>query len=46
MGKYTAIDDSSAHFQIATWTGNTSAPRSITNDGNKIPFVPVPVGTA
>ena len=31
---YTTIDDSSAHFQIALWTGNTSAPRSITNDGN------------
>ena len=31
---YTTIDDPSAHFQIATWTGNTSAPRSITNDGN------------
>ena len=31
---YTTIDDPSAFFQIATWTGNTSAPRSITNDGN------------
>jgi hypothetical protein len=31
---YTTIDDSSAFFQTATWTGNTSAPRSITNDGN------------
>ena len=31
---YTTIDDPSAHFQITTWTGNTSAPRSITNDGN------------
>jgi len=31
---YTTIDDPSAHFQIALWTGNTSAPRSITNDGN------------
>ena len=34
MADYTTIDDPSAHFQIATWTGNTSAPRSITNDGN------------
>ena len=34
MAAYTTIDDPSAHFQIATWTGNTSAPRSITNDGN------------
>ena len=33
MGKYTAIDDPSAHFQIATWTGN-GADRNITNDGN------------
>ena len=31
---YTTIDDSSAHFQCVLWTGNTSAPRSITNDGN------------
>ena len=31
---FTLIDDSSAEFQIATWTGNTSAPRTITNDGN------------
>jgi len=34
MAAYTTIDDPSAHFQITTWTGNTSAPRSITNDGN------------
>ena len=31
---YTTIDDPSAHFQVVLWTGNTSAPRSITNDGN------------
>ena len=31
---YTNIDDPSAHFQTVLWTGNTSAPRSITNDGN------------
>jgi hypothetical protein len=30
---YTNIDDPSAYFQIATWTGN-GADRSITNDGN------------
>ena len=30
---YTTIDDPSAHFQIATWTGNATA-RNITNDGN------------
>ena len=30
---FTNIDDPSAHFQIALWTGNTTAPRSITNDG-------------
>ena len=31
---YTTTDDPSAHFQVITWTGNTSAPRSFTNDGN------------
>lgn len=31
---YTTIDDPSAHFQTVLWTGNTSAPRTITNDGN------------
>ena len=30
---YTTIDDPSAHFQIAEWTGNDSS-RSITFDGN------------
>ena len=34
MAAYTTIDDPSAHFQVATYTGNTSAPRNITNDGN------------
>ena len=33
MGKYTAIDDPSAHFQTATYTGNSST-QTITNDGN------------
>jgi len=33
MGKYTAIDDPSAYFQVATYTGNGST-QSITNDGN------------
>ena len=32
---YTTIDDSSAHFQVATWTGDGStSDRNITNDGN------------
>ena len=30
---YTTIDDPSAHFQIATYTGNGSANHAITNDG-------------
>ena len=30
---YTTIDDPSAHFQVATWTGNATA-TNITNDGN------------
>ena len=30
---YTTIDDPSAHFQIALWTGDGATP-SITNDGN------------
>ena len=30
---YTTIDDPSAYFQIALWTGNGST-QSITNDGN------------
>ena len=30
---YTTIDDPSAHFQTAIWTGNATA-RNITNDGN------------
>tara|TARA_B100000214_G_scaffold350912_1_gene304927 strand:- start:347 stop:1420 length:1074 start_codon:yes stop_codon:yes gene_type:complete len=34
MAAYTTIDDPSAFFQTVLWTGNTSAPRSITNDGN------------
>jgi len=34
MADYTTIDDPSAHFQTVTWTGNTTAPRSITNTGN------------
>tara|TARA_R100000654_G_scaffold73989_1_gene107600 strand:- start:7199 stop:8299 length:1101 start_codon:yes stop_codon:yes gene_type:complete len=31
---YTTIDDPSAYFQTATWTGDGSSPRTITNDGN------------
>ena len=31
---YTDIDDPSAHFQVATYTGNGSHPRNLTNDGN------------
>ena len=31
---YTTIDDSSAHFQVATYTGNGNATNAITNDGN------------
>ena len=30
---YTTIDDPSAHFQVATWSGNNSN-QAITNDGN------------
>jgi len=31
---YTNIDDPSAHFQTAIWTGNNVNNRAITNDGN------------
>jgi len=31
---YTTIDDPSAHFQIALWTGDGSETHAITNDGN------------
>ena len=35
---YTTIDDSSEHFQVAKWAGNSQgdsvASRTITNDGN------------
>ena len=31
---YTNIDDPSAYFQAMQYTGNTTAPRNITNDGN------------
>ena len=34
MAAFTTIDDPSAFFQVVTWTGNTTAPRSFTNDGN------------
>ena len=34
MGKYTNIDDPSAHFQTLRWTGNSSSPRDLTFDGN------------
>ena len=31
---YTNIDDPSAHFQTLTYTGNSSSPRDLVNDGN------------
>ena len=31
---YTTIDDPSAHFQTALWTGDGNSTRAITNDGN------------
>ena len=31
---YTNIDDSTAYFQTALWTGDNSSSRTITNDGN------------
>ena len=31
---YTTIDDGSAYFQVTTWTGDGSSPRTITNGGN------------
>jgi hypothetical protein len=31
---YTTINDPSAHFQTATWTGDGNATKAITNDGN------------
>ena len=31
---YTTIDDPSAYFQTALWTGDNSSPRTITNDDN------------
>jgi hypothetical protein len=34
MGKYTNIDDPSAHFQTALYTGNATDNTPITNDGN------------
>jgi len=34
MGKYTSIDDPSAHFQTALWTGDGNDNKQITNDGN------------
>ena len=36
MGKYTNIDDPSAYFQTAIWTGDGShsSDRNITNTGN------------
>ena len=37
MGAYTNIDDPSAHFQIATWTGDGST--SDRNIINEVDFV-------
>ena len=34
MGKYTAIDDPSAHFQTKIYSGNSVDDTAITNDGN------------
>ena len=34
MGVYTTINDPSAYFQTATWTGDGNATKAITNDGN------------
>ena len=31
---YTNIDDPSAHFQVALWTGDNNDDRQVTNDGN------------
>ena len=31
---YTTIDDPSAYFQIATWSGDNATTQNITNDGN------------
>ena len=31
---YTTIDDPSAYFQALTYTGNSSSPRDLVNDGN------------
>ena len=31
---YTSIDDPSAHFQVATYTGDGNDDRQVTNDGN------------
>ena len=34
MADYTTIDDSSAHFQVATYTGDGNSNHSIVNNGN------------
>ena len=34
MAAYTTIDDPSAHFQVATYTGNGGSDRAVVNDGN------------
>ena len=34
MGAYTAVNDSSAHFQTLLYTGNATGSRALTNDGN------------
>jgi hypothetical protein len=34
MGVYTTINDPSAYFQTATWTGDGNSTKAITNDGN------------
>jgi hypothetical protein len=34
MGVYTSINDPSAYFQVALWTGDGNSTQAITNDGN------------
>ena len=36
---YTTIDDPSAYFQIATWSGDNATTQNITNDDETIKFL-------
>ena len=39
MANFTTIDDPSAHFQVATWTGaGATSDRNIANDGNSFTY--------